>query len=66
MPCNESEEDQLSDDMPSTRRRRQKRPKRGADFEESDEEEMNSRSEGTDELLVDKADANGMARQSMS
>ena len=52
--------------MPSTGRRRQKRPKRGANLEESDEEEMNSRSEGTDELLVDKADANGMARQSMS
>ena len=57
---------QALDDMPSTGRRRQKRPKRGANLEESDEEEMNSRSEGTDELLVDKADANGMARQSMS
>ena len=41
--------------MPSTGRRRQKRPKRGANLEESDEVEMNSRSEGTDELLIDKA-----------
>ena len=57
------EEDQASNDMPSTGRRRQKRPKRGANLEESDEEEMNSRSEGTDELLSDKARHkwNGMA-----
>jgi hypothetical protein len=50
MPCNEWEEDQVSEKVHSVRRRQKKCSKRGVDLEESDDEEMNSRNNRTDEL----------------
>ena len=45
----------MSEEVPSVRRRQKKRSKRGADLEESVDEEMNGRSDGTDELLGDNS-----------
>ena len=49
MLCNEWEEDQTEDEVHSVRRQK-KRPKKGAELEESDDEEI-----GTDELPDDNS-----------
>ena len=54
MPCNTREEELAQVRVPSSRRQSGKGAKRGADHELSDDEEMNSRSELTDEQSVER------------